>query len=53
VIDGSAELARLDPRTKLDPTWPLLLDLRERGWRAAEAWLLRHRGVRSIDPAAA
>ena len=38
-IDGSAELARLDPRTKVDPTWPLLLDLRARGWQAADAWL--------------
>jgi hypothetical protein len=27
-IDGSAELARLDSGTKVDPTWPLLLDLR-------------------------
>jgi NTE family protein len=30
-IDGSAELARLDPGTKVDPKWPLLLDLRDRG----------------------
>jgi NTE family protein len=51
LIDGSAELARLDPRTKVDPTWPLLLDLRARGWQAADAWLNRHRGARSTRPA--
>jgi NTE family protein len=45
VIDGSTELAKLDPRTKVDPAWTLLLDLRERGWLAADAWL---RGTR--DP---
>lgn len=39
IIDGSAELSRLDPRTKIDPTWPLLLDLRERGRAAADRWL--------------
>jgi hypothetical protein len=48
-IDGSAELSRLDPRTKMDPTWPLLLDLRERGWRAAESWLHRNGGAPSTD----
>jgi NTE family protein len=52
-IDGSAELARLDPGTKVDPTWPLLLDLRARGWRAADAWLAGRRGQRSTDPVAA
>ena len=41
----------LDPRTKVDPTWPLLLDLRERGWQAADAWLNRRRGARSTGPA--
>ncbi|HEX2479730.1 MAG TPA: patatin-like phospholipase family protein [Geminicoccaceae bacterium] len=51
-IDGSAELSRLDPRTKVDPTWPLLLELRERGWMAADTWL-RGRGDRSTAPAAA
>ena len=51
LIDGSAELARLDPRTKVDPTWPLLVDLRERGWQAADAWLDRYRGTRSTGPA--
>lgn len=51
-IDGSAELARLDSGTKVDPTWPLLLDLRERGWNAAQAWLRDDRGERSTDPAA-
>ena len=51
-IDGSAELSRLDPRTKVDPTWPLLLDLRERGWRAADSWLRRRGGERSTGPSA-
>ncbi|HEX6112966.1 MAG TPA: patatin-like phospholipase family protein [Geminicoccaceae bacterium] len=50
-IDGSAELSRLDPRTKVDPKWPLLLELRERGWRAAETWLRGH-GEPSTGPAA-
>jgi NTE family protein len=53
LIDGSAELARLDPRTKIDPTWPLLLDLRARGWQAADAWLDRYRGARPSGPAPA
>jgi NTE family protein len=52
-IDGSGELSRLDPRTKVDPTWPLLLELRERGWRAAETWLHRNGGALSTDPVAA
>jgi NTE family protein len=52
-IDGSAELSRLDPHTKIDPTWPLLLNLRERGWMAAETWLLRKSGEPSTDPVAA
>jgi NTE family protein len=47
VIDGSAELSRLDARTKVDPAWPLLLELRERGWSAADAWLRGDRGARS------
>ena len=51
-IDGSAELARLDAGTKVDPTWPLLLDLRERGWHAADAWLGDWRRQRSTDPLA-
>jgi NTE family protein len=42
-IDGRAELGQLDPRTRVEPTWPLLLELRERGWRAADGWL-RHGG---------
>jgi NTE family protein len=46
-IDGSIELGKLDPRTRVEPTWPLLLELRERGWRAADAWLRRGRGTRS------
>lgn len=52
-IDGSAELSRLDPRTKVDPTGPLLLELRERGWMAADSWLRRHRGKPSTGPVAA
>jgi NTE family protein len=51
-IDGSAELSRLDPRTKVDPTWPLLLDLRARGAMAAETWLRGRGGERSTPPAA-
>jgi NTE family protein len=50
LIDGSAELGRLDPRTKVDPTWPLLLDLRERGWLAADSWLRGSRRARSTAP---
>jgi NTE family protein len=51
-IDGSAELSRLDPRTKVDPTWPLLLELRERGRMAAEAWLRRRGAEPSTPPVA-
>jgi NTE family protein len=50
VIDGSADLGRLDARTRLDPKWPLLLELRERGWRAADGWLRGRRGDRSTPP---
>jgi NTE family protein len=50
LIDGSAELGKLDPRTKLDPTWPLLLDLRERGWLAADRWLRGGRRAGSTAP---
>ncbi|MGH6900567.1 MAG: patatin-like phospholipase family protein, partial [Geminicoccaceae bacterium] len=46
-IDGSAELGKLDPHTKVEPTWTLLLELRERGWSAADAWLRQSRGARS------
>lgn len=49
-IDGSAELSRLDPRTKIDPTRPLLLDLRERGRMAADSWLRGRAGERSTGP---
>jgi NTE family protein len=50
-IDGSAELGKLDPRTKVEPTWTLLLELRERGRAAADAWLRQHgRGVSSTPP---
>jgi NTE family protein len=50
VIDGSVELGRLDARTRQDPKWPLLLELRERGWRAADGWLRGRRGDRSTPP---
>ena len=53
IIDGSAELARLDPRTKVDPTGPLLLELRTRGWLAADAWLRHRRRARSTGAVAA
>ncbi|MGH6905554.1 MAG: hypothetical protein ACREIR_22775, partial [Geminicoccaceae bacterium] len=50
-IDGSAELSRLDPRTKVEPNWPLLLELRARGRAAAEAWLRQQgRAVPSTAP---
>jgi NTE family protein len=32
-IDGSAELALLDPNTRIDPDWPLLVRLHDRGGR--------------------
>jgi NTE family protein len=48
-IDGSVELGRLDARTRAEPTWPLLLELRARGWAAAEAWL-RERVPGSTTP---
>jgi hypothetical protein len=51
-IDGSAELAMLDPGTKVDLKWPLLLDLRGCGWQAVDAWLRRDRRQRSTDAAA-
>jgi NTE family protein len=50
-IDGSADLGKLDPRTKVEPSWPLLLELRGRGRAAAEAWLRqRGRAVPSTPP---
>jgi NTE family protein len=39
LIDGGAALARLDPATKIDPDWSLLLQLRDLGRAAAESWL--------------
>jgi NTE family protein len=44
LIDGSVELALLDPNTRIDPDWPLLVRLRDRGRAAAEAWLCRRLG---------
>jgi NTE family protein len=44
VIDGSVELARLDPATKVDPDWPCLVGLRDLGRAAAEAWLQTRTG---------
>jgi hypothetical protein len=37
-------LAGLDPASKVDPDWPRLLQLRDLGRVAAEAWL-RNRGA--------
>jgi NTE family protein len=39
VIDGSPQLAALDPATKIVPEWPTLLELRALGRAAAAAWL--------------
>jgi NTE family protein len=39
VIDGGPALAALDPATKIDPDWPRLVQLRDLGRSAAEAWL--------------
>jgi NTE family protein len=44
LIDGGAVLAELDPTTKIDPDWALLLQLRDLGRAAAEAWLDAGRG---------
>ncbi len=49
VIDGGPVLARLDPASKIDPDWPRLVQLRDLGRGAAEAWL----GERGALPAAA
>jgi hypothetical protein len=43
-------ISSLDPHTKVDPAWPLLLELRERGWSAADAWLRGGRAARSTVP---
>ena len=39
VIDGGPVLAGLDPASKVDPDWPRLVQLRDLGRSAAEAWL--------------
>jgi NTE family protein len=39
VIDGGPVLASLDPASKIDPDWPRLVQLRDLGRNAAEAWL--------------
>ena len=39
MIDGGPALAALDPATKIDPDWPRLVQLRDLGRSAAEAWL--------------
>jgi NTE family protein len=49
-VDGSPELALLDPNTRIDPDWPLLVRLRDLGRAAAEAWLCRRLG-RPIETA--
>jgi NTE family protein len=43
-IDGGAVLAGLDPGTKVDPDWSLLLRLRDLGRTAAATWLDPSRG---------
>jgi NTE family protein len=52
LIDGSAELGLLDPNTRIDPDWSLLVRLRDRGRAAADAWL-RDRLGRPIEVAPA
>ncbi|MGH6943701.1 MAG: patatin-like phospholipase family protein, partial [Geminicoccaceae bacterium] len=39
LIDGAAELGRLDPGTKTDPDWRTLQNLHDLGRVAADAWL--------------
>jgi NTE family protein len=51
LIDGSAELAALDPNTRIDPDWSLLVRLRDQGRMAAEAWLCARLG-RRVEAAA-
>jgi NTE family protein len=51
-IDGSAELALLDPNTRIDPDWLLLVRLRDLGRAAAKAWLCSRLG-RPIETALA
>jgi NTE family protein len=53
LIDGGALLAELDPTTKIDPDWTLLLQLRDLGRAAAEAWLGAGRGRPGRRPAPA
>jgi NTE family protein len=43
-IDGGTVLAGLDPATKVDPDWSLLLRLRDLGRTAAATWLDPSRG---------
>jgi NTE family protein len=38
-IGGGTELDDLTAESKLDPEWPLLIDLRDRGRAAADEWL--------------
>jgi NTE family protein len=49
-IDGGAALARLDPMTKIDPDWPVLVQLRDLGRAAAQSWLDGSRGRRARRP---
>ena len=51
VIDGGPVLAALDPATKIDPDWSRLVQLRDLGRSAAEAWL--HERAAPPAPAAA
>jgi NTE family protein len=52
VIDGGPVLAALDPASKIDPGWPRLVQLRDLGRSAAEAWLDR-RSAKPVPAAAA
>ena len=53
LIDGGAMLAALDPATKIDPDWSVLLQLRDLGRAAAESWLDPGRSRRRRAPAPA
>jgi NTE family protein len=52
VIDGGPVLAALDPASKIDPDWPRLVQLRDLGRNAAEAWL-HERGALAAPATAA
>ena len=39
IVDGDETLAALHPETKILPHWPMLVQLRDAGRAAAEAWI--------------